>query len=138
MVLCDKPTGKIAAPKFIYPQLGQLETSTNKDIRLERLAELITRRQDGRLPRTLVNRLWQKFFGRGLVEPVDDMEKPAWNPDVLDWLAEDFADHGYDVKHLIEVVLRYFARCIKCPRGGTPSTPKRRSFVFPRDRKCAD
>ena len=33
------------------------------------------------------------------------MEKPAWNADVLDWLAEDFADHGYDVKHLIGVML---------------------------------
>lgn len=105
MVLCDKPTGKTAAPKFIYHQLGELETSTNKAVRLEHLAQLITKREDGRLPRTLVNRLWQKFFGRGLVEPVDDMEKPAWNADVLDWLAEDFADHGYDVKHLIETML---------------------------------
>jgi hypothetical protein len=65
----------------------------------------MTQRADGRLSRTLVNRLWQKFFGRGLVEPLDDMEHPAWSPDVIDWLAEDFADHGYDVKHLIEVML---------------------------------
>ena len=105
MVHCDRPTGKIAAPKFIYAQLGELETSTNKTVRLQQLAQLITRREDGRLSRTLVNRLWQKFFGRGLVEPLDDMEQPAWNADVLDWLAEDFADHGYNVKHLIEQML---------------------------------
>jgi hypothetical protein len=105
MVECDKPTGKTAAPSFIYPQLGQLPTSTNKSERLEHLARLITKREDGRLPRTLVNRLWQEFFGRGLVEPLDDMEQPAWNRDLLDWLAEDFADHGYDVKHLIETIL---------------------------------
>ncbi|NOS72678.1 MAG: DUF1549 domain-containing protein [Verrucomicrobia bacterium] len=105
MVHCDKPTGKIAAPKFIYAQFGELETSTNKAVRLEHLAQLMTKRADGRLSRTLVNRLWQKFFGRGLVEPLDDMEHPAWSPDVIDWLAEDFADHGYDVKHLIEVML---------------------------------
>jgi len=105
MVLCDKPTGKTAAPKFIYPQLGEMETSTNRAVRLAHLAKLITKREDGRLTRTLVNRMWQKFFGRGLVEPVDDMEQRAWNADVLDWLAEDFADHGYDVKHLIATML---------------------------------
>src|SRR4030095_8498894 len=49
MVHCDKPTGKQAAPKFIYSQLGELETSTNKDVRLQQLAQLITQRQDGRL-----------------------------------------------------------------------------------------
>ena len=105
MVRCDKPTGQTASPKFIYPQLGDLEFSTNRATRLGHLAKLITARTDGRLTRTLVNRLWQKFFGRGLVEPLDDMEKPAWNVDLLDWLAEDFAEHGYDVKHLIEVML---------------------------------
>ena len=57
------------------------------------------------LPRTLVNRLWARFFGRGLVEPVDDMEQPAWNPDLLDWLAEDFVAHHYDVKHTIACML---------------------------------
>jgi mono/diheme cytochrome c family protein len=105
MVRCDKPTGKTASPKFLYPQLGKLEFSTNRATRLERLAKLVTERQDGRLTRTLVNRLWQKFFGHGLVEPLDDMEKPAWNPDILDWLAEDFADHNYNVKHVIEIML---------------------------------
>lgn len=105
LVECDKPTGKTASPKFIYPQLGELETSTNKGVRLDHLAKIITQREDGRLTRTLVNRFWQQFFGRGLVEPVDDMEKPAWNADLLDWLAEDFADHGYDVKHLIQTML---------------------------------
>ena len=40
-------------------------------------------------------------MGRGLIEPVDDMEKTAWNPDLLDWLAEDLAAHDYDVKHMV-------------------------------------
>ncbi len=113
MVHCDKPTGKTASPQFIYPQLGELEFSTNKNVRLERLAKLVTQREDGRLTRTLVNRLWQRFFGRGLVEPLDDMEKPAWNADLLDWLAEDFADNGYDVKHLMATMLT--ARAYQLP-----------------------
>jgi len=74
-----------------------------------------------------VNRLWQKFYGRGLVEPLDDMEQPAWNPDLLDWLAEDFADHDYDIKHLIEVMLT--ARAYQLP--ATPAREKTEmAFVF--------
>ena len=65
----------------------------------------MTGRQNGRLTRTLVNRFWQRFLGHGLVEPIDEMDKSAWSPEVLDWLAEDFADHGYDVKHLIETIM---------------------------------
>src|ERR1051325_10233121 len=49
MVLCDKPTGKMASPKFIYPQLGELEATTNKAVRLQQLSRLITERKDGRL-----------------------------------------------------------------------------------------
>ena len=77
MVHCDKPTGKKASLKFIYPELGAIDPAADKAARLQRLAEIITQRQDARLTRTLVNRLWEKFMGRGLVEPVDDMEKPA-------------------------------------------------------------
>ena len=39
--------------------------------------------------RSFVNRVWAHYMGRGLVEPVDDMEQPSWNPDLLDYLAED-------------------------------------------------
>ena len=105
MVHCDKPTGKRAELKFLYPELGAIDPNAGKPDRLKRLAEIITQRQDARLTRTLVNRLWQRFMGRGLIEPVDDMEKPAWDADLLDWLAEDFAAHNYDIKHLVREIL---------------------------------
>jgi hypothetical protein len=105
MVHCDKPTGKLAQLKFLYPELGAIDPAADKPARLQQLARIITQRQDGRLTRALVNRLWQKFLGRGLVEPVDDMEKTAWDPELLDWLAEDFAAHNYDIKHLITQIL---------------------------------
>ena len=104
LVHCDKPTGKTAAPRFLYPEIGGLDPAVPRTDRLKRLAEIITSPKDGRLPRTLVNRLWARLFGRGLVEPLDDMEKPAWNRDLLDWLAEDFVTHGYDIKHTLEVI----------------------------------
>jgi mono/diheme cytochrome c family protein len=105
MVRCDKPTGKLAELKFIYPELGQIDAKADKPARLKKLADIITGRQDARLTRTLVNRFWQRFMGRGLIEPVDEMEKAAWNPDLLDWLAEDLADHNYDIKSIIECIL---------------------------------
>ncbi len=91
--------------KFIYPELGTIDPKADKATRLKRLAEIITERQDARLTTTIVNRFWQKFMGRGLVDPVDDMEKPAWNADLLAWLAYDLAEHNYDLKHLIEQIL---------------------------------
>ncbi len=105
MVLCDKPTGKKAALKFIYPELGAIDSQADKPARLKQLAQCIAGAQDGRLTRTLVNRFWGKLMGRALVEPVDEMEQRAWDPDLLDWLAEDFAAHNYDLKHLLEQIM---------------------------------
>jgi mono/diheme cytochrome c family protein len=102
---CDKPTGQTATARFIYPELGELDPQAANPARLARLAEVITGPKDGRLSRTIVNRLWARFFGRGLVESVDDLEQPAWNQDLLDWLAEDLAAHRYDLKHTIERIL---------------------------------
>jgi hypothetical protein len=105
LVRCDKPTGEMAARRFLFPQLGAVAETTNKAERLQSLATVITSRQDGRLTRTIVNRLWARFLGRGLVEPVDEMDNAPWNADLLDWLAEDLADHDYDLKRTMERIL---------------------------------
>src|SRR5205809_1400524 len=57
--------------------------------------------------RAAVNRVWAVFFGRGLVEPVDDfrISNPCVNPPLLDALADDFAKHGYDLKHLMRTIM---------------------------------
>jgi hypothetical protein len=44
-------------------------------------------------------------MGYGLVEPVDEMDKPAWSPELIDWLAEDLVAHGYDLKHTLTRIL---------------------------------
>ncbi len=105
MFRCDKPTGKKATMRFLYPELGEIDSSSAKEARLEKLAEIVTSKQNGRLTRTIVNRLWARFMGRGLVEPLDDMDSPSWNQGLLDWLAADFADHGYNLKHTMELIL---------------------------------
>ncbi|MFM9116182.1 MAG: DUF1549 domain-containing protein [Planctomycetota bacterium] len=56
--------------------------------------------------KSLVNRYWKHFFGRGLVDPEDDMRvtNPASNPALLDALAKDFIDHKFDLKHLVRTI----------------------------------
>jgi hypothetical protein len=105
MVQCDKPTGHMSSMKFIYPELGAIDATATKPERMKQLAGIITQKQNGRLTRTIVNRLWAKLMGRGLVEPVDEMDTPAWNTDLLDWLAADLAENGYDLKKTLERIL---------------------------------
>jgi hypothetical protein len=56
--------------------------------------------------RSLVNRYWKHFFGRGLVDPEDDMRvtNPASNPELLDRLAQEFIEHNFDLKHLVRTI----------------------------------
>lgn len=102
---CDKPMGEYAAMKFLWPELGAVDPSRPQEDRLKQLASAITNERNGRLTRTMVNRLWARLMGRGLVEPVDDMDADAWNQDLLDWLAVDLAEHGYDLKHTLALIM---------------------------------
>ena len=102
---CNKPTGEKAEPAFLYPELGSIDAKAPRKERVKQLSEIITSPKNGRLARTVVNRLWAIFFGRGLVDPVDEMDNPTWNQDLLDWLANDFADHGYDLKRTMKILL---------------------------------
>jgi hypothetical protein len=126
LFLCDKPTGKTAQARFIYPELGEIDPNVKRPERLQRLAEIVAGPKDGRLPRTIVNRLWARFFGRGLVESLDDMEQPAWSPDLLDWLAEDLVANHYNLKHTIEVMLT--SRAYQLPAVDLEESEK--DFVF--------
>jgi hypothetical protein len=71
------------------------------------LAEWITSPANPWFARATVNRFWKQLMGRGLVEPADDFRatNPASNPQLLDRLAADFVEHGYDVRHLMRRIL---------------------------------
>lgn len=102
---CDKPTGKFAETKMLFSELGEIKVNASTEERLRQLADYLVQPKDGRLYRTLVNRMWAQLMGRGIVEPVDAMDNMPWSEDLLDWLASDFATNGYDMKKLIYTIV---------------------------------
>ncbi|MBN8422184.1 MAG: DUF1549 domain-containing protein [Verrucomicrobia bacterium] len=101
---CDKPIGQQAVASWLFPEIGQVDPKAAQPERLKQLAALMTHPQNGRTTRTIVNRLWQRLMGRGIVHPVDAMQTEPWNADLLDYLAADFAEHHYDLKHTLALI----------------------------------
>lgn len=95
---CDVPSGRTAEPAWIFPELGEVDPDAPRDERLRQLAGLMTHPENGRFTRTIVNRLWHRLMGRGIVHPVDAMETEPWSEDLLDHLAVRFAEDGYDLR----------------------------------------
>lgn len=106
-----KPSGEVKHPvtdEVVLPRgLGgpSLEIPPHADPR-HHLVDWMTARDNPFFARALVNRLWAHFFGRGLVEPLDDMRvtNPATIEPLLDALAKEFVDSGYDVKHVLQLI----------------------------------
>ncbi len=101
---CDKPIGETAKAAWLFPEIGQIDPDVSKPDRLKQLAVLMTHPENGRVPRTIVNRLWGQLMGRGIVHPLDAMQTAPWHTDLLDWLAADFQDEGYDLKHTLRLI----------------------------------
>ncbi len=101
---CDVPQGQFATASFLFPELGQIDPAADRTARLASLAQLVTQPSNGRFARTIVNRLWQRMMGRALVEPVDTMDAPAWDEELLDFLAADLVAHGYDLRHTLQAI----------------------------------
>lgn len=101
---CDKPTGEMASAYFLFPELGSIDGTAPREERLKQLAGLMTSPDNGRLTRTVANRLWHRLMGRGIVHPVDSMGAQPWNEDLLDQLAIHLSDSGYDLKKVLELI----------------------------------
>ncbi|PQO38788.1 hypothetical protein C5Y96_02660 [Blastopirellula marina] len=101
---CDKPIGETAQASWLFPELGQVDPDAPQPKRLQQLAELMTHRENGRFTRTIVNRLWHRMMGRGIVHPTDAMQSPPWNADLLDFLAEHLVENNYDLKQTLLLI----------------------------------
>jgi hypothetical protein len=121
---CDKPTGRMASPGWIFPELGEVDAKAPRGERLRQLAALMTHPDNGRFTRTIVNRLWHRLMGRGLVHPVDAMDTAPWDEDLLDHLAVRFAEDGHDIKQALAYLVSseiYQAECVVIPGGADPA-----------------
>ncbi len=98
---CDVPTGAMSGTRIIFSELGTIDSTASVDEKLKQLAAYLTAPKNGRLYRTIVNRIWSQLMGRGIVAPTDLMDNVPWSQDLLDWLASDFVENGNDLKKLI-------------------------------------
>lgn len=75
--------------------------------RREALADWLASADNPYFARAIVNRVWRNFFGRGLVEPEDDLRatNPPSDEALMSRLSADFVEHGYDVKRLIRLIM---------------------------------
>lgn len=89
------------------PAAEQVSISANQDPRTV-LVDWMVKPENPLFARATVNRVWQALLGRGIVEPVDDFRasNPPSNAPLLDWLAQDFVAHKFDLKHLMRTIMR--------------------------------
>lgn len=98
-------TGEIVLPGV--PAVFKQLTVDRRANRLD-LANWLTSPDNPTTARVFVNRLWKQFFGKGLAGRLDDFgaqgEAPV-NPELLDWLAVEFVESGWDIKHMVRLMV---------------------------------
>ncbi|WP_439582098.1 PSD1 and planctomycete cytochrome C domain-containing protein [Dyadobacter bucti] len=101
----DAP-GKVVTASAL-PAVMKFDTTKIPQNRLG-LATWTTNRSNPLTARVFVNQVWQEFFGRGIVKSTGDFgmqgDLPT-NPALLDWLAVDFMDHGWNIKRLVKQIV---------------------------------
>ena len=117
----------------VYPGLLSAFSKVPKNILMNRLA-LARWLTDGEHPltaRVVVNRLWEQFFGIGIVKSSENLGVQAdWpsHPELLDWLASDFVENGWNVKRLIKQMV------ISATYQQSANTDARRQRIDPENR----
>jgi WD40 repeat protein/mono/diheme cytochrome c family protein len=98
-------TKKVAPPVLPY---ATPHPSMANATRREELASWITARENPYFAKSYVNRLWGYLFGVGIIEPLDDLRagNPATNPELLDYLTEEFLKSGFDPRHINRLICK--------------------------------
>jgi hypothetical protein len=134
----DKPGDKVdRAVPAIFPPLPKQPDYTRLD-----LAKWLVSTQHPLTARVFVNRIWQQLFGVGLVKTSNDFGsqgEPPSHPELIDWLAVDFQQHGWDVKRLIKTIVSTKAYQQSARHNATEADASNRLLSFyPRRRLDAE
>ncbi len=112
IVVYAKESGDINHPRLLRPLPptpldGTPMSLTATDDRRVHFADWLVSPKNSYFSRSLVNRVWANFMGRGLVESVDDVRatNPASNEELFAALSDDFVASGYNVKHMIRTIM---------------------------------
>jgi hypothetical protein len=113
LAVYNRPSGNVAnrrtgQPAVMKPLDGEpTKLQAGEDPR-QKLVDWMVDPKNPFFARAVANRYWAHFFGRGIVDPLDDMRvtNPASNPELLDALAKDFVEHKYSLKHLIKTICK--------------------------------
>ncbi len=102
------PTAKGTLMQPVFFLTGQkLPEGSTDAMRRETIAKWITGRQDPWFAKAFVNRIWSELVGEGFYEPVDDLgpDRDCTAPKTIDYLANQFVEHDYDIKWLYRAIM---------------------------------
>ncbi|HTA68466.1 MAG TPA: DUF1549 and DUF1553 domain-containing protein [Bryobacteraceae bacterium] len=97
--------GHVVKPEFMLALSKPLPVPGDQR-RRDALAEWLTSKDNPFFAKAIANRIWSYFFGRGIIDPVDDIRasNPATNPALLDALTKDVLDHNFDLQQLMRTI----------------------------------
>jgi len=97
-------TGKVASPEF--PYAAGKSSRTEGETRREELVEWMTSPDNRYFALSYMNRLWGYLMGVGLIEPLDDIRagNPPSNPDLLNYLTQEFIETGFDTRAILRLI----------------------------------
>ncbi len=102
----------------------------------ERLAAMITTPSNSRFASVMVNRIWKRLLGAGMVEPVDDWEKGvASHPELLAWLSNELLKNDYDAKHIVRLIMNSRLYQREAAGSNQGAEPTSRFFASPDRRR---
>lgn len=97
---------RVVPPAFLVASTSPVRIPANQH-RRDALADWLVSKENPFFAKAVANRVWSYFFGKGIIDPVDDIRasNPPVNPALLDALTKDLTDHNFDLQHLIRTIV---------------------------------